>query len=297
VGGKRLQKEETTPSTWRRTARQPANRFKPYTCATASGQGISPSATLQTNPQIFTVRTRRTSTSPSTTTETSTTGAPARAAAHPLGQLLLRRLRTGRTPTARCGQGCGGAPPQGRALAPRRLRDGSPDGYRDKVSTTRGWSWRVDPGVTPLEMASPTRRYPTAASEVGWELDATARPRTTPPSTSAPVAFDKVTDHETARRSRRTDQDLPGAVPACSPRHEEHPPPQILEGTGPAGSVRRTTPNGQDRKNRNDENNGGTGSRRDEHFTTCVWVGPAETKTPMKTRYNGGPATAVTYPP
>ena len=34
----------------------------------------------------------------------------------------------------------------------------------------------------------------------------------------------------------------------------------------------------------------------DEHFTACVWVGHADSTTPMATDYNGGPVDGGTYP-
>src|SRR5262245_15352278 len=33
-----------------------------------------------------------------------------------------------------------------------------------------------------------------------------------------------------------------------------------------------------------------------DHFTACVWVGHADTNTPMTTDYNGGPVDGGTYP-
>ena len=68
----------------------------------------------------------------------------------------------------------------------------------------------------------------------------------------------------------------------------------VLEGTG---KLAQFGDNAEWGKTGTTENNGDAWfCGGDEHFTACVWVGHADTTTPMTTDYNGGPVDGGTYP-
>ena len=68
----------------------------------------------------------------------------------------------------------------------------------------------------------------------------------------------------------------------------------VLEGTGKLAQFGDSAEWG---KTGTTENNGDAWfCGGDEHFTACVWVGHADSTTPMTTDYNGGPVDGGTYP-
>src|SRR5262249_17344515 len=176
--------------------RQPGSSFKPFTLATALGQGISPSTTYTSNEKIFKVPNSKheyfdvhnygdeyygSSSLESCTIHSDNSCYP---------QLALGDSN------AHCIQGCGGSPGvKGgtKAIARTAHRMGIGTKFSTNPSMVLG---AIDPGVTPLEMAYAYSTISHNGERVGGNLDATAGSPSTGPSDSpynlAPVAIAKI---------------------------------------------------------------------------------------------------------
>ncbi len=272
--------------------RQPGSSFKPFTLATALGQGISPSTTYTSNEKIFKVPHSKheyfdvhnygdeyygSSSLESCTIHSDNS--------------CFAELGLG--DTLRCTQGCGGSPAvKGgtKAIARTAHRMGIGTKFSTNPSMILG---AIDPGVTPLEMAYAYTTISHGGQRVGGNLDATAGANNTPYDL-APVAIDKITDPNgktVAENKTKTDRILSPSV-ASTVKSILHL--NVLEGTGKLAQFGDSAEWG---KTGTTENNGDAWfCGGDEHFTTCVWVGHADTNTPMTTDYNGGPVDGGTYP-
>jgi penicillin-binding protein 1A len=272
--------------------RQPGSSFKPFTLATALGQGISPNTTYTSNEKIFKVPGSKNeyfdvhnysdeyygSSSLESCTIHSDNSCYAELA---LGD------------TDRCVQGCGGSPAvKGgtKAIARTAHRMGIGTKFSTNPSMVLG---AIDPGVTPLEMAYAYTTISHNGERVGGNLDATAGPNNSL-FDLAPVAIDKITDPNgktVAENKTKTDRVLSPSV-ASTVKSILHL--NVLEGTGKLAQFGDSAEWG---KTGTTENNGDAWfCGGDQHFTTCVWVGHADTNTPMTTDYNGGPVDGGTYP-
>jgi penicillin-binding protein 1A len=271
--------------------RQPGSSFKPYTLATALGQGISPSTTYTSNEKFFKVPNSKNewfdvhnyddtyygSSSLETCTIHSDNSCYAEVA---LGHEL------------RC-EGCGGSPAvRGgtKAIARTAHRMGIGTKFSTNPSMVLG---AIDPGVTPLEMAYAYTTISHGGERVGGNLDSTAGPNDNL-FDLAPVAIDKVTDPNgktIAENKTKTARVLSPSV-ASTMKSILHL--NVLEGTAKLAQFGDDAEWG---KTGTTENNGDAWfCGGDEHFTTCVWVGHADTNTPMEYDYNGGPVDGGTFP-
>src|SRR3954470_24685147 len=151
----------------------------------------------------------------------------------------------------------------------------------------------IDPGVSPLEMAHAYETIATGGERVGGNLDASPGPNNRPDQLS-PVAIDKVSaagGDTIAEDKPRKIRVLSSGV-ASTMRNILHE--NVLGGTGVLAQSAGHNAWG---KTGTTENNGdawfcgGT-----DHFTACVWVGHADSTTPMTTDFNGGPVDGGTFP-
>jgi penicillin-binding protein 1A len=272
--------------------RQPGSAFKPFTLATALSQGISTSTTYASNEKIFKVPrskgeyfdvhnygdTYYGSSSLENCTIHSDNSCYAELA---LGQTL------------RCTSGCGGSPAV-RGGTKRIAHTAHEMGIDTKFSTNPSMVLgAIDPGVSPLEMAHAYQTIAADGERVGGNLDASPGPNDTPYQL-APTAIDKVSDphgdtiaEDKPRRIRVLSSGVASTM--RSVLHEN-----VLAGTGVQAQAAGHNAWG---KTGTTENNGdawfcgGT-----DHFTACVWVGHADTNTPMTTEYGGAPVDGGTYP-
>jgi penicillin-binding protein 1A len=272
--------------------RQPGSSFKPFTLATALGQGISPSTSYTSNEKVFKVPNSKNeyfdvhnygdeyygSSSLENCTIHSDNSCYAELA---LGD------------TDKCVRGCGGSPAvRGgtKAIARTAHRMGIGTKFSTNPSMVLG---AIDPGVTPLEMAYAYTTISHGGQRVGGNLDATAGPNNTPYDL-APVAIDKISDPNgktVAENKTKTDRILSPSV-ASTMKGILHL--NVLEGTGKLAQFGDSAEWG---KTGTTENNGDAWfCGGDEHFTTCVWVGHADTNTPMTTEYGGAPVDGGTFP-
>jgi penicillin-binding protein 1A len=272
--------------------RQPGSSFKPFTLATALSQGISPGTTYTSNEKIFKVPHSKNEYFDvhnygdeyygSSSLETCTIHSD---------NSCYAELALGRT--LRCTSGCGGSPAV-RGGTKRIAHTAHEMGIDTKFSTNPSMVLgAIDPGVSPLEMAHAYETIASGGERVGGNLDATPGPNDTPYQL-APVAIDKVTapggDTIAEDKARKIRVLSSGVASTMRNILREN----VLEGTGKLAASAGHNAWG---KTGTTENNGdawfcgGT-----DHFTACVWVGHADTNTPMTTEYGGAPVDGGTYP-
>src|SRR3954452_8518235 len=271
--------------------RQPGSSFKPFTLATALSQGISPGTSYPSNEkyfkvphgggEVFDVNNYGDEYYGSSSLETATIHSDNSVYA----ELALHH-------TLNC-QGCSTSPSI-RGGTKRIAHTAHQMGIGTKFSTNPSMVLgAIDPGVTPLEMAYAYNTISHGGERVGGNLDSTAGQNNTTYDL-APVAIDKITDPNgktVAENKTKTSRVLSPSV-ASTMKSILHL--NVLEGTGVNAQFGDDAEWG---KTGTTENNGDAWfCGGDEHFTACVWVGHADTNTPMTTEYNGGPVDGGTYP-
>ena len=271
--------------------RQPGSAFKPFTLATALSQGISPYSTYASNEKLFKVpKSKNEWFDVHNYGDTYYGSSTLSDATIHSDNSVYSELALGRT--LRC-EGCGGSPAV-RGGTKRIAHTAHEMGIDTKFSTNPSMVLgAIDPGVSPLEMAHAFLTIASGGERIGGNLDATLGPNDTPYQL-APVAIDKVTapgGDTIAEDKPRKIRVLSSGV-ASTMKSILHN--NVLAGTGVLAQSAGHNAWG---KTGTTENNGdawfcgGT-----DHFTACVWVGHADTNTPMTTDYNGGPVDGGTYP-
>jgi penicillin-binding protein 1A len=272
--------------------RQPGSAFKPFTLATALSQGISPSTTYASNEKIFKVpHSKNEYFDVHNYSDTYYGSSSLESCTIHSDNSCYAELALGHT--LRCTSGCGGSPAV-RGGTKRIAHTGHLMGLETKFSTNPSMVLgAIDPGVSPLEMAHAYQTIAAGGERVGGNLDASPGPNNRPDQL-APVAIDKVSDpggDTIAEDKPRKIRVLSSGV-ASTMRNILRE--NVLAGTGVLAQSAGHNAWG---KTGTTENNGdawfcgGT-----DHFTACVWVGHADTNTPMTTDYNGGPVDGGTYP-
>ncbi len=259
--------------------RQPGSSIKPFILLTALEQGISPYTTYESAEQEFSYGRKGQETFVVTNDEGAYAGVSDLVSATTnsdnsvYAQLALEGLK-GKTVGDRT---------QSIAATIHKM------GYNDPISTNPAMVLGgIDPGVTPLGW---TYAYTTLAND-GDRVSGSLAPR---PGNS-PVAYTQVTDQD--------DQTIKGGD--NDSRHTQVIPEEvareakgILEtvvssGTGVNADIGAS---GQWGKTGTTEENGDAWfCGATEEVTACVWVGYADTVTPMTTLYNGGPVQGGTFP-
>jgi penicillin-binding protein 1A len=260
--------------------RQPGSSIKPFTLITALEEGISPYTTYESAPQEFHFGKHGEETYVVHNDEDSYLGSCDIVCATTYSdnsiyaQLGLEGLK-GKTIEDRT-----------RSIASTIHKMG----YDDPISTNPGMVLGgLTEGVTPLGWAY---AYSTIGND-GDRVSGTLAPR---PGDS-PVAYTKVTDHDGNTIKGGDNDSIHSQV---IPEGVAEEAKSILEtvvssGTGTHANIGAS---GQWGKTGTTEENGDAwfcGGIEDE-VTACVWVGYADTTTPMTTLYNGGPVMGGTFP-
>jgi penicillin-binding protein 1A len=269
--------------------RQPGSSFKPFILATALKQGISPSTSYSSNEKLFDVpEAKGPEKFPVKNYEDQYLGsASLQSATTYSDNSVYSELALGKS----CISGCGGSP---------HVRGGTTEiaklanemGIQTPVATNPAMVLGAPlEGFTPLEMAYAFTTLSHDGERVGGTLDAI--PGNKELEELGPVAIEKIVspDGKTIDRNEvKTQRVLPESVAATEKGILET---VISSGTGENASIGDYAWG----KTGTTENNGdawfcgGT-----EHFTACVWVGHAQTNTPMETDYAGNPVDGGTFP-
>ena len=272
--------------------RQPGSSFKPFTLATALSQGISPGTSYASNEKIFKVpKSKHEYFDVHNYGDEYYGSSSLELATIHSDNSVYAELALGRS--TRCTSGCGGSPAV-RGGTKRIAHTAHEMGIDTKFSTNPSMVLgAIDPGVSPLEMAHAYQTIAADGERVGGNLDASLGPNDTPYQL-APTAIDKVSDpggDTIAEDKPRKIRVLSSGV-ASTMKSILHN--NVLAGTGVLAQSAGHNAWG---KTGTTENNGdawfcgGT-----DHFTACVWVGHADTNTPMTSDYNGGPVDGGTFP-
>jgi penicillin-binding protein 1A len=259
--------------------RQPGSSIKPFILLTALEEGISPSTTYESAEQEFSYGKNGQETFVVTNDEGAYAGVSDLVSATTnsdnsvYAQLALEGLK-GKTVQDRT-----------RSIAGTIHKMG----YADPISTNPAMVLGgIDPGVTPLGW---TYAYTTLAND-GDRVSGTlaARPG------DSPVAYTQVTDQDDHTIK---DGDNDSIHTQVIPEDVASEAKSILEtvvssGTGTNANIGAS---GQWGKTGTTEENGDAWfCGATEEVTACVWVGYADTVTPMTTLYNGGPVMGGTFP-
>jgi len=259
--------------------RQPGSSIKPFILLTALEQGISPYTTYESAQQEFSYGKKGQETFVVTNDEGAYAG---------VSDLVSATTNSDNSVYAQLAlEGLKGDSVQDRTRAIAGTIHKL--GYDDPISTNPAMVLGgIDPGVTPMGW---TYAYTTIAND-GDRVSGTLA---ADPGNS-PVAYTQVTDQD--------DQTIPGGD--NDSRHTQvvdegvaREAKSILEtvvssGTGTNAEIGAA---GQWGKTGTTENNGDAWfCGATEEVTACVWVGYADTVTPMETLYNGGPVQGGTFP-
>jgi penicillin-binding protein 1A len=273
--------------------RQPGSAFKPFTLATALSQGISPGTSYPSNEkvfkvphshgkEVFDVHNYSDEYYGSSSLETATLHSDNSVYA----ELALHH-------TLACLSGCSSSPSV-RGGTKRIAHTAHEMGIQTDFSTNPSMVLgAIDPGVTPLEMAHAYETFSTGGERIGGNLDASPGPNNVP-ADLGPVAISKISDpsgktiaEDKPKRIRVLSESVANEV-----KNILHA--NILGGTGRLAQFGNGSEWG---KTGTTENNGDAWfCGGDSHFTTCVWVGHADSTQSMSTDYNGGPVDGGTFP-
>lgn len=272
VGGPDFEEQPFNLATFGR--RQPGSSIKPFVLTTALMQGISPSSVYESAPQAISFGRRGEETFEVNNYEDSYLGSASLATATTYSdnavyaQVGLEAIDGGTRAIARTA---------------RRL------GVQTRLSTNPAMVLGgLEEGVTPLEW---TYAFSTLAND-GDRVSGTLAPE---PGNS-PVAYTRVTDGEgNLIRGGDNDSIHTQVVPedvaeeAQSLLHSV-----VTSGTGTNADIGDASQWG---KTGTTENNGDAWfCGATEEVTACVWVGYADSTTPMTTEYAGGPVDGGTFP-
>lgn len=260
--------------------RQPGSSIKPFILLTALEQGISPATVYESAPQEFRFGKRGKERFPVTNDEDLYAGSSSIETATTFSdntvyaQLALEGLKGKRLSD------------RTRSIAATIHRMG----YNDRISTNPAMVLGgLDPGVTPLGW---TYAFSTLGND-GDRVSGTLAPR---PGNS-PVAFTKVTDGDGNVIKGGDNDSTHEQVVDEGVAQEAKRILETVVSTG-TGTNADTGAEGEWGKTGTTENNGDAwfcGGVEDK-VTACVWVGYADSVTPMSTLYQGGPVMGGTFP-
>ena len=153
----------------------------------------------------------------------------------------------------------------------------------------------IDPGVTPLEMAYAYSTIARGGLRIGGELDSIPGPNEDLEDLG-PVAIREVVKPDGSTLDGGKDDDLKTlrAIPEnVADTTKDILRQNVLSGTGENA---QTGSFAWGKTGTTDNNGDAWFCGGSDHFTACVWVGHAQTNTPMETEYGGQPVDGGTFP-
>ena len=285
VGGNDFQEEPFNLAT--NGHRQPGSSFKPFTLITAFENGFGPGSVFPSAPQTFTV--------PNSKGKEFFEVKNYDDIYYGSSDLATATVHSDNSIFAQLGFGSNGlgrkGPQKVGETAERMGIDGK--SFDTNPAMILGG---IDPGVTPLEMAYAFSTIARDGKRVGGELDSSPGPNNDLRDL-APTGITEVMlpDGETLDGGKDYNQKEMQAVPsAVASSVRSILRSNVVGGTGvnaQTGSDDAWGKTGTTDNNGDAWFCGGT-----EHYTACVWVGHAQTNTPMEYEYAGNPVDGGTFP-
>ncbi|CAN5591903.1 hypothetical protein BH20ACT15_BH20ACT15_05660 [soil metagenome] len=284
VGGNDFQDEPFNLAT--NGHRQPGSSFKPFTLITAFENGFGPGSTFTSEKRVFTV--------PNSGGSEKFEVNNYDDIYYGTSDLVSATLHSDNSIFAELGfgsQGLGRKGPKKVGKTAERMGI-SPDSFDTNPAMILGG---IDPGVTPLEMAYAFSTISRGGLRIGGELDSTPGPNNKLEDLG-PVAIREVTKPDGSILDGGKNQELKTlrAIPEnVADTTKDILRQNVLSGTGEQA---QTGDYAWGKTGTTDNNGDAWFCGGSEHFTTCVWVGHAQTNTPMETEFGGQPVDGGTFP-
>ncbi|MGZ8666321.1 MAG: penicillin-binding transpeptidase domain-containing protein, partial [Solirubrobacterales bacterium] len=269
--------------------RQPGSSIKPFILTTALRQGISPYTVYASAPQTFCFGEKKKEYFPVSNYGDSYLGS---------ADIVTATQYSDNSVYSQIGLAnqlpCGDAPPEngvrgGTHAIARTIHE---LGVRDEISTNPAMVLGgLDPGVTPLQWTYAFTSLANDGVRVSGNLASVPG--------DSPVAYTKVTEdgHQLPGNDGDNDSIRTRVVPAPVAQEAKAILHNVV--TGGTGVQANVGDPEQWGKTGTTENNGDAwfcGSAPSLDVTACVWVGHADTNTPMTTEYGGAPVDGGTFP-
>ena len=256
--------------------RQPGSSFKPFTLVTALEQGISPDTVYASAPQEFRF------------------GKDGKEVflVHNYGDSYLGSASIApRPPTP--------TTPSTRSSASKAAKGKTVEDRTHSIARTIHAARASDPISTNPALVLGGLEAGVTPARMGLRLlDARQRRRPgqrhpRPEPGDSPVAFTEVTDKDGhTDQGRRQRHDQTQVLDRRRRRGEAHPPHVVTSGTGMHANIGDPASGARPGRPRTTATPGSAARIADE-VTACVWVGYADSTTPMTTEYGGAPVTAA----
>ena len=283
VGGNDFVKEPFNLAT--NGHRQPGSSFKPFTLITAFENGFGPGSTFTSEPKEYPVPNGG--------------GEVFKVANYDdlyygTSDLTTATIHSDNSIFAELGQGPQGLGRKGpQKVGETAVRMGIDAGSFDtnQAMILGG----IDPGVTPLEMAYAYSTIARDGLRIGGELDSISGPNEDLEDLG-PVAIREVVkpDGSTLDGGKEEDLKTIRAIPEnVAQTTKDILRQNVLSGTGEQA---QTGGFAWGKTGTTDNNGDAWFCGGSDHFTACVWVGHAQTNTPMQTEYGGSPVDGGTFP-
>jgi penicillin-binding protein 1A len=266
--------------------RQPGSSFKPFTLITAFENGFGPGSYFPSAPQEFPVPNSGGSEvfKVSNYDDTYYGGSDLATATIHSDNSIFAQLGFGENGLGRKG-------PQ--KVGETAVRMGiDPESFDTNPAMILGG---IDPGVTPLEMAYAYSTIARGGVRIGGELDSSPGPNNTLEDL-APVAIREVVKPDGSTLDGGKEEGLKEirAIPQnVADTTKDILRQNVLSGTGENA---QTGGFAWGKTGTTDNNGDAWFCGGSDNFTACVWVGHAQTNTPMETEFSGAPVDGGTFP-
>ncbi len=279
VGGNDFEQEPFNLAT--NGLRQPGSAFKPFTLITAFENGFSPSSTFASEKRVFTV--------PNSAGKEIFEVNNYDDVYYGVSDLTTATLHSDNSIFAELGFGDQGLGRKGpKKVAQTAHAMGIQTDFSDNPAMILGG---LDPGVSPLEMTYAYTTISHDGQKISGSLDTIPGNKTA--DEAGPVAISRVVEDDGTVLDENKPKEWRVVPESVASTTRDILRQNVLSGTG----TRAQTGGFAWGKTGTTENNGDAwfcgGS---DHYTACVWVGDAQTNTPMETEFGGLPVDGGTFP-